>query len=379
MNCQEYKDVLNFWFGKESDKENKDNPYREFWFDRSKDDEIKEKYSILLTQLERNITKDNYKNHESEYILSIIIVLDQFSRSIYRNDCNNKKKVKENDEIAFLLASLLLEREYDKEISLAKRIFILMPYRHQKNSDLLDIVLEKIYEYSNELGESPLLCRFRNATLASYTPLTDRISLVQNDKDDKEENFIDVIDEKYFMNHENDKDDEDNTKNSQIYKTMKFFVREGNIKNIGISLSGGVDSMVISYILSLMKDSLNVYAMHIEYCNREESRRETDFISSYCKKLNIPLYVRKIHYMSRDSVHRNFYEEETRNIRFSTYRYLSEKHNISGWCLGHHKGDISENILMNLYSGRNLLDLTVMKKESIIDKVTLYRPLLDHP
>lgn len=375
------QDILNFWFGNDVDKENKD---KEFWFDQSKDDYIKEKYSILLTNLEKSITKDNYKEIENnENILATIIVMDQFSRSIYRN-CN-KNNIKENDEIAFLLSSILLERKYDKEISLAKRIFILMPYRHQKKSDCLDIVLEKINEYSKELGESPLLCRFRNATLSSYTPLVDRIFLYdKNDKNVQNENFIDVIDEKYFTNFTNftNNDEDEHDPKESIYKTIKFFVAERKIKNIGISLSGGVDSMVISYILNLMSNTINLsslYALHIEYCNREESKRETEFIASYCKKLNISLYIRKINYMSRESVHRNFYEEETRKIRFSTYQYLSEKHNISGWCLGHHKGDISENILMNIYNGRNLLDLTVMKKESFIDNVTLYRPLLDHP
>jgi tRNA(Ile)-lysidine synthase TilS/MesJ len=74
-----------------------------------------------------------------------------------------------------------------------------------------------------------------------------------------------------------------------------------------------------------------------------------------------------------------FYEDETKKVRFATYQYLSKKHNISGWCLGHHRGDVAENVMMNLCNGRSLLDLKVMKKTMVASDVMLYRPLLNHP
>ena len=47
-------------------------------------------------------------------------------------------------------------------------------------------------------------------------------------------------------------------------------------KNIGISLSGGVDSMVLLYYLVM--NNYNVVAIHIEYCNREEAKEEREFL-----------------------------------------------------------------------------------------------------
>lgn len=367
------KEILEFWFGNNIE-------YREYWFDGTKDSYIIEKYSKTLVDLEENYKNINIEDIDS--IIAAIIVLDQFSRSIYKKE--NKEKIKRNDSIAFMLSSLLLEKKYDKDLCLPKRIFMLMPYRHQNKSDCLDFVMCKIKEYREEFPDSILLSRFRKATLMNYTKLTDKINCVEyNEYKDNEYNeykeyneYSEIID-KNCIKYDYNKENLDISSNC-LYKTVISFIKDKDIKNIGVSLSGGVDSMVILYILSKLRDNRNIkniYALHIEYCNREESVLETELISKYCKKLNVILYVRKIDYMSRESVDRNFYEEETRKVRFFSYNYLSNKYSISGWCLGHHRGDISENILMNICNGRNLLDLTVMKKESEL----LYRPLLDHP
>ncbi len=372
MNTPEH--VLNFWFGKNDD-------YHEFWFDRSKDEYITQTYSSLLKELEEGGHTFREWTVTDEKTLATIIVLDQFSRSVYRGTDD----VYKNDETAYALSQKLLKNGYDLSLPLSRRVFILLPFRHQKESDLLDVVMKKIREYENELGPSPLLSRFRNATIMSYTGLTDRIERSYCELEFCMEDYRDVIDDECFNKKNEYVEDYMQSlykiAKYPIYKTLLSFIREKKIKNIGVSLSGGVDSMVICFLLRILQINgllENVYAMHLEYCNREESRRETEMISMYCGMIKVPLFIRVIDYMSRDSVDRSFYEEETRKVRFATYRHLSQRYDISGWCLGHHHGDISENVLMNLYNGRDLLDLTVMSEESVIDAVHLYRPLLTH-
>ena len=83
--------------------------------------------------------------------------------------------------------------------------------------------------------------------------------------------------------------------------------------------------------------------------------------------------------MSRDdddSVDRKLYEEETRKIRFNTYRYANSVYELSCCCLGHHADDLSENILMNIFKGRDLLDLSVMEESAVMDGITIVRPML---
>ena len=370
-------EILKFWFVNEQKDE-----YRNFWFDRSADTYITLHYSSLLYKLEEK--GDIFKEWTStpQSILATIIVLDQFSRTIYRGT----PEIYKNDKTSFELSQYLIKIGYDLEVSLSKRIFILMPYRHQKDSDLLDIVLQKIEEYSS-CSSSSLLARFKTATLMNYTYLTDRIEKSVCQKQFFIHDYRDVLDEKV---NEEDVDKQYyiekllSIDKYPLYKTLLSFVKKLENKTIGVSLSGGVDSMVILFLLKIMKTKGlidDVYALHLEYCNRQESSRETEMIQMFCGKggIDVELFIRRIDYMSRESTDRTFYEEETRKIRFATYRYLSDRYNVSGWCLGHHHGDISENVLMNVFNGRDLLDLSVMKQTSQIDGVNIYRPLLEHP
>ncbi len=373
--------ILSFWFPS--------NEYQSFWFDGSKDDEIREKYKDVLTYCKNeDIARTTYDEK-----LASIIVLDQFSRSIYRNI--ETYSFLEDTGLAHKLASSMIEDGVDDRYPMSHRLFILMPYRHlavlTNNSELLDFVMSKLDEYEKECGPSSLLQRFRNATYQNLTFTTDRIVRYRYDNPNGTiRDYDDVLDPvcKDYVTSMEDVGMELSPKtitSLPLYQTMKrFFTLSSD--NIGVSLSGGVDSMVILYVLkALMGDKYikSVYALHLSYMfsheiDNRESEQSKNLIGMYCSLLNIPLYTRMIPY-SRQQTDRLFYEEETKAARFASYRYLSKKHNISGWCLGHHHGDVGENVMMNLCNGRSLLELKVMDKTSRLYDVTLYRPFLDHP
>ena len=65
-----------------------------------------------------------------------------------------------------------------------------------------------------------------------------------------------------------------------------------------ISLSGGVDSMVSSFILK--KLNFQVSALMINYQNRKQSARETEFVSSWCHRLNSFDRTTTINYLSKN-------------------------------------------------------------------------------
>ena len=160
----------------------------------------------------------------------------------------------------------------------------------------------------------------------------------------------------------------------------KYFKKDAVI---AISLSGGVDSMVILDICRHLHSEGKikaVWAIHMEYINREDdSPKETQFLKEYCESLAIPIVVRKIDYMSREDVDREFYEEQTKRARFTTYRYMMREYGIETFCLGHHSGDLGENVLMNIFKGRDILDLFVMSHSDVQLGVPLSRPLLSNP
>lgn len=367
----ELNTIIPYWFP--------DDSYQEFWFDGSPDEYIKLNYSKLL-QREENGEFDELISNDN--ILSRIILLDQFTRNIYRNT----NKIYKNDSKAFNLANKIIKDNKDKDFKLNHRIFILMPYRHSKNSDLLDIVLNKIEEYESEFPNNKLLNKFKMATLKSYTFLNDRIKVINNICDSFNlDKFKDIIDDN-CLSFDIKNIDLVNIKNYPLYVTLKTFYTKTfpNIsdRNIGISLSGGVDSMVMAYICKILESEgfINKLVMvHLEYINRDEASKESEMLQDWCAFNNIPIILRKISHMKRDSVERNFFEEETRKMRFETYKYAIKNYGINCFCLGHHYGDMGENVLMNIFKGRDILDLFVMDPDSILDGVRILRPMLTHP
>jgi len=90
-----------------------------------------------------------------------------------------------------------------------------------------------------------------------------------------------------------------------------------------VSLSGGVDSMVITRVLVVLSHllPLKVVACHINYGNRGESDREATFLSSWCSSIGVDVFeVLQIEEIKRGVTPREEYEKRSRELRFSFYQ-----------------------------------------------------------
>ena len=159
-----------------------------------------------------------------------------------------------------------------------------------------------------------------------------------------------------------------------IVKCMEIFANNERRDKYIVSLSGGVDSMVVASILNNL--GYDVVACHINYNNRTETKDEQKFLEEWCKYNDINLYVKEITGMRRGDVKRSDYELETKIIRFNFYREIMIKEKCGYIILGHHKDDIVENIFANVCRGRYILDLAVIKHKSIVNNVMMSRPLI---
>lgn len=183
-----------------------------------------------------------------------------------------------------------------------------------------------------------------------------------------------------FLNHIDD--------NNIIVKTIDEFCRKYNVYSNGciVSLSGGVDSMVLFAILLQLrkKHYFPIFTASIDYNLREESNDESKFIQKYVSMFRIKSYVSYVENVSRKkedtTCKRSEFEEESRNVRFNTYKDIMAENNLTqcGVFVAHHQDDIIENIFTNSMRGGNLLDLEVMKDTSIIHDVNIFRPLLSY-
>lgn len=160
-----------------------------------------------------------------------------------------------------------------------------------------------------------------------------------------------------------------------LINSFKNYIKLAQKTKYIVSLSGGVDSMVIITILKYLK--CHVIACHINYNNRKETNFEEEFLKKWCEYNNIKIYIKNIQNITRGTVKRSTYELETRNIRFDFYKHVLKNENSDCILLGHHKDDIVENIIANVCRGRNLLDLSVIKENTIVNNINMSRPMID--
>ena len=104
--------------------------------------------------------------------LAEIIVLDQFSRNIYRGDA----RAYANDTVALALAQEAVAAEADRTLGPEERVFLYMPFMHSE-SRLIHEIAERLFKecgpksnYDFELRHKAIIDRFgryphRNATL----------------------------------------------------------------------------------------------------------------------------------------------------------------------------------------------------------------------
>lgn len=373
----EVSHLIRYWFSK-GDK------YNEAWFNGSIDLEVREEFSDMLKRAESG----ELDKWSCSLIgrLALIIILDQITRNLYRDGDFRKNDVK-----AYNLAKWSLLTLKDRQYPLVMRLFLLLPLRHARTTDDLDWVLTILKEYFNEFTRKEdvsILNRFFNATLRDYSKVTDTIQVTNSytgkypvlDQKVLDERCLQYTTSDLLLNMDSD------IESNPLYQAVESWSREylsGDKTGLCVSLSGGVDSMVLLYLcyqLYLRKKISRLVAVHIDYGNRDESAQEAAFVQEWVKFFGIPLYTRRIDHIKRGEIDRKVYEDETKRIRFALYHYVLDLYpDIYGVGLGHHQGDLVENVLMNVFRNRDLLDLNKMHSVSVCDGVKICRPMLELP
>jgi tRNA(Ile)-lysidine synthetase-like protein len=157
--------------------------------------------------------------------------------------------------------------------------------------------------------------------------------------------------------------------------SINFSELEFNESVYCISLSGGVDSMVLLDILH--KREKQIIAIHVNYNNREESKLEENFLREYCQEREITFICLSFD-ITRGSIKRSEYETMTKKVKFEFYRKIMNDYGLDCILLAHHKDDIIENIFTNFCRGENFLNLSVIKEHNTILGVNIHRPLIKH-
>jgi len=132
VSLPKYQEVLDFWFKESSPKDH--------W---AKNDEFDQKIRDLFLEDVEKAINNEYDDWQDEVksSLALIILLDQFSRNLFRN---NPKSFSQ-DTKARLLVIEGVDRQYLDELELTERLFYLLPLIHSE--EIQDHI------YVQQLGE----------------------------------------------------------------------------------------------------------------------------------------------------------------------------------------------------------------------------------
>lgn len=142
-----------------------------------------------------------------------------------------------------------------------------------------------------------------------------------------------------------------------------------------VALSGGADSIALA--LMMKEAGLNIHALHCNFHLRgEESERDEKFVSHFCHKNDIPLYVCHFDTRTLAKEHGVSIEMEARELRYNWFAEQALKQNAEAICVAHHKDDQAETLLLNLIRGTGLRGLSAMHPDRTIKGLRILRPLL---
>ena len=123
-----------------------------------------------------------------------------------------------------------------------------------------------------------------------------------------------------------------------------------------VALSGGADSVAL--LLCLKELGYRIEAVHCNFHLRgEESQRDEQFCEELCQRENIPLHKAHFDTQAYADLHKVSIEMAARELRYRYFFQLKEALSADGICVGHHKEDSVETILINLVRGTGLSGL----------------------
>ncbi len=134
----DWKEILDFWFGELDENGLPDSDHRNKWFrsDRKFDQEIRQRFlSMVLFASEQGL--DHWRR-EAGGTLAEIILLDQFSRNIFRGSA----MAFDQDRQARKLCREAMQKGQDMMLAPVHRAFLYMPLQHSELRDDQDVSVE---------------------------------------------------------------------------------------------------------------------------------------------------------------------------------------------------------------------------------------------
>ena len=163
--------------------------------------------------------------------------------------------------------------------------------------------------------------------------------------------------------------------NSELLKLLIHPVNKPS-KNFVFGLSGGVDSMVLLYLIKRFLDQnksmkINVFPIIIDHNLRVESSSEAENVKSISEGIGFKTTIKKIEKQKPNGNIQNWARENRRELLFESCSDLR-----ANLILAHHLDDQAETLYMRLSKNSGLDGLSGMKTITFWNGIFILRPFL---
>ena len=122
------ENIIEFWFGDSLESPESARSRSKFWYmsNPDTDNEIRQRFGPTLEAIHNGDLSDWQAT--SKGVLALVILLDQFSRNIYRGDA----KAYSGDELALTIARKAVQSGLEQELPGLYRLFLYHPFHHSE-------------------------------------------------------------------------------------------------------------------------------------------------------------------------------------------------------------------------------------------------------
>jgi tRNA(Ile)-lysidine synthase len=157
----------------------------------------------------------------------------------------------------------------------------------------------------------------------------------------------------------------------EFEKYLKNVCRCSTEKKFLLAISGGIDSVVMAEMFH--RAGLEFAMAHCNFGLRGiESDGDQEFVEKLASRLQVACYAKRFETQAFADSHNLSIQMAARELRYTWFQELREKHGYDFVVVGHNRNDIVETVLMNFARGSGIRGLTGIKPRL----GTIVRPML---
>ncbi|XPV77860.1 MAG: tRNA lysidine(34) synthetase TilS [Desulfovibrio sp.] len=141
----------------------------------------------------------------------------------------------------------------------------------------------------------------------------------------------------------------------QVERQLFSFLDESSLcgSRILVGCSGGGDSVALLLVLHYLSVRLdiNIGVAHVDHQLREESAVDADFVEEFSAYLGLRFYKESVDVKEVAAKGSKGIEEAARDVRYDFFHKMRKQYGFDWICIAHHKGDLSEDVMMRLLRG----------------------------